>query len=512
MTGSRRLASLLSELPSAALVRGSSETVIAGVEHDSRRVDQGRLFVAVPGSRSDGHEFLHDVATRGAAAVIIQRDRVAELAHLPDDLPVIEVDDSRVALSAAAAWFWDHPARSMKVVGVTGTDGKTTTTHLMTDALSAAGARVGRMGTVDVLIPGHEGGFVGGRMTTPEASEVQRVLRLMADAGTEVAIVESTSHGLALNRLDHADYDVAVLTNVTGDHLDFHETFEAYRDAKARLFQAVARKANGGFGAAVVNDDDPSANYMLGQAGQADAIRYGLESASADVRAEAVTLGADGSQFRLVTPAGSADVRIQLPAMFNVANALAAAGAGLALGMPPEDLAQGLVRCAGVPGRMERIEEGQPFEVVVDYAHTGDAVRKVLEVLRVVCRGRLIIVVGAAGERDPGRRFGVARAAAEGADFAVFTSEDPRTEDPLTIVKEIGQHAESAGRSPGTDFLEIEDRREAIREAMKRASAGDIVVIAGKGHEQSMIYGFEARSWDDRQVAREELQRLGYAR
>jgi len=218
----------------------------------------------------------------------------------------------------------------------------------------------------------------------------------------------------------------------------------------------------------------------------------------------------DGSGFRLVTPIGEADAEVRLPALFNVYNALAAVGAGVALGIEPSVLARGLARCRGVPGRMERIETGQPFQVVVDYAHTGDAVRKVLEVLRVICSGRLILVVGAAGERDPGRRFGVGRAAAEGADFAVFTSEDPRTEDPLSIVHEIGRHAAAAGRTRGEDFIEVEDRREAIRTALSMASDGDIVVVAGKGHEQSMIYGFESRPWDDRQVAREELSRLGY--
>lgn len=511
MPRTRTLSSLLAELPDAALLRGSPETAVAGVDHDSRRVEPGWLFVAIHGLHVDGHQFLPEAAERGSAAVLVQRGRDARLEGVPAEVAIIEVQDSRSALSAAAAWFWDHPARSMTVVGVTGTDGKTTTAHLMTEVLGASGARVGRMGTVDVLFPGHEGGFVGGRMTTPEATEVQRVLRLMADAGTEIAILESTSHGLALNRLDHADYDVAVLTNVTGDHLDFHETFEAYRDAKARLFDAVAAKSTDGPAAAVVNADDPSASFMLKRAGGANPLRYGLESTESDVAARAVTLRPDGSSFRLVTPMGEVDAEVRLPAIFNVYNALAAASAGVALGMTPGDLATGLARCRGVSGRMERIDAGQPFQVVVDYAHTGDAVRKVLEVLRVICSGRLILVVGAAGERDPGRRFGVGRAAADGADFAVFTSEDPRTEDPLEIVREIGRHAADAGRRRGEDFVEVEDRREAIRTALEMASSDDIVVIAGKGHEQSMIYGFESRPWDDRQVAREELERLGYA-
>lgn len=503
----RTVASLLSELPGARLVRGEASTPIAGVEHDSRQARPGMLFAAVRGFTVDGHSFLPQIAEAGAVAAIVEPGRAP--AGLPDSLALIEVPDSRVALAEAAAWFYGHPGREMVVLGITGTDGKTTTSHLLTTVIEAAGGKVGRLGTVDTYFPG-ETGKVTDRMTTPESPDVQRLLRRMADAGCEFAIVESTSHGLALHRLDHVEYDVAVFTNITGDHLDFHQTFEAYREAKGMLFAALETSARKGVQkTAVVNVDDPSANYMLGLS-RAEPLRYGLDSRDADVAARNIILRADGTEFRLDTPRGRAPARIQLPAMFNVMNALAAATAGLAIGAEPGDIARGLEACPGVPGRMERIVAGQPFEVIVDYAHTGDAVRKVLEVLRDVTPGRLIIVVGAAGERDPGRRFGVGRAAAEGADFAVFTNEDPRSEDPGEIVREIGRHAEGAGRVRGQDFVEIEDRREAIAEAFRRAAPGDIVVVAGKGHETSMIYGTESRPWDDRDVAREELGRLGW--
>jgi UDP-N-acetylmuramoyl-L-alanyl-D-glutamate--2,6-diaminopimelate ligase len=345
-------------------------------------------------------------------------------------------------------------------------------------------------------------------MTSPEAPEVQRLLRRFADSGCEFAIVESTSHGLALNRLDHVEYDVAVFTNITGDHLDFHKTFEAYREAKGQLFSALETAAQKGVPkAAVVNMDDPSANAMLSRT-TAQPYRYGLESREAEITARNIILRADGSDFRLETPDGRADATIALPAMFNVMNALAAASAGLACGASIEEAARGLTAAPGVPGRMERIVAGQPFEVIVDYAHTGDAVRKVLEVLREVCSGRLIVVIGAAGERDPGRRFGVGRAAAEGADFSVFTNEDPRSEDPGAIVSEIGRHAEGAGKVRGADFIEIEDRREAITAALRQARKGDIVAILGKGHEKSIIFGTQSVPWDDRDVAREALARL----
>ncbi len=506
----RMLASLLAELPGAELVRGDEDAAITGIEHDSRKAAEGTLFVAIPGFQVDGHRFLPQVAAAGAGAVIVQRDHRAEWEQLAGDVAVIAVDETRPALSSAAAWYYGHPARQLVTIGITGTDGKTTASYLATSILEAADAKVGRLGTVDVYMPG-ESGSMGGRMTTPEANEVQRILRRMVDAGCDFAVVESTSHGLALHRLDHVEYDIASFTNVTGDHLDFHQTFEAYRDAKGELFAMLDTSADKGPAkAAIVNADDPSANYMAGRTAKAEVLRYGMESRDADVLARNVHLRPDGSGFRLITPRGVAEAEVRLPALFNVANALCAAGIGLAAGVEVGDIARGIAACQGVPGRMERIDAGQPFEVIVDYAHTGDAVRKVLEVLRDVSRGKLIIVVGAAGERDPGRRFGVGRAAATGADFAVFTSEDPRSEDPAAIVAEIGRHAEGAGRVRGQDFLEIEDRREAIREALTRAQADDIVVIAGKGHEQSIIYGAEMRPWDDRQVAREELASQGF--
>jgi UDP-N-acetylmuramoyl-L-alanyl-D-glutamate--2,6-diaminopimelate ligase len=248
---------------------------------------------------------------------------------------------------------------------------------------------------------------------------------------------------------------------------------------------------------------------MLGRT-SARPYRYGLDSREADITGRNLVLRADGTDFRIETPTGRADTSIRLPAIFNVMNALAAGAAGLACGAELPDVARGLTESPGVPGRMERIEAGQPFEVIVDYAHTGDAVRKVLQVLRDVTGGKLILVVGAAGERDPGRRYGVGRAAAEGADFAVFTNEDPRSEDPAAIVREIGRHAEGAGKTRGTDFLEIEDRREAIAVALGRAKPGDIVVICGKGHEKSIVYGTQSIPWDDREVTREELAKLGH--
>ena len=391
----RTLASLLQELPGARLLRGEPVTSIGSIEHDSRRAGPGTLFVAIPGFTVDGHSFLPQVATAGAAAAIIEAGHALP-PGLNDSLALIEVPRTRPALAAASAWFYGHPGRGMVVIGITGTDGKTTTSHLLTSVLEAAGGSVGRLGTVDTYFPG-ESGKVTDRMTTPEAPEVQRLLRRMADAGCQFAIVESTSHGLALNRLDHVEYDIAAFTNITGDHLDFHKTFEAYREAKGLLFEALDTATHKGIAkTAVVNADDPSANYML-ERSRAEPLTFGLEARDAMVTAHNLALRPDGTGFQLVTPRGTADASIQLPAVFNVLNALAAASVGLACGAGVEDVARGLGECPGVPGRMERVVQGQPFEVIVDYAHTGDAGRKLLGAPRQGCRGRLIIVGGAAG-------------------------------------------------------------------------------------------------------------------
>lgn len=509
MTSQRTIASLLADSPDLSLVAGNPETVIRGVTNDSRAVAPGGLFVAVPGFKVDGHDFLRQAVDAGATALLVQRDHQAVWSELGADIAIIAADETRMALSHAAAWFYGYPSRELTVVGVTGTDGKTTTEYLATYVLENGGFRVGRLGTVDAYVGG-EADHGTDRMTTPEAPEIHRLLRKMVDAGCDVALVESTSHGLALHRLDDVEYDVACFTNITGDHLDFHETFEAYREAKAMLFQALARPSTDqAEKVAIVNGDDPSANFMLSQAA-ARPIRFAVETDDADLVARDMTLRADGSSFQLRTADAAVEVNIHLPALFNVANALAAAGIGAALGMTPAAIAEGLASCPGVPGRMERVSVGQPFAAVVDYAHTGDAVRKVLSVLRDVTPGKLIIVVGAAGERDPGRRFGVARAAADHADYAVFTSEDPRSEDPVTIVREIATHAENAGRRRGEHFVELPDRREAIAHALEMAQASDTVVICGKGHEQSIIYGDTVIPWDDRAVVREELARLGF--
>lgn len=481
--------------------------LITSLAYDSRRVQPGSLFVAIPGFHVDGHAFLPQAVGAGAAALVIRRDQAERLAGLPP-VRVFAVDDTRRALSVLAAAWHDQPGERLRVVGVTGTDGKTTTTYLTSALLEAAGHVTGLMGTVQFKVAGawRENDT---RQTTPEAPEVQALLAEMADAGVGYAIVESSSHGLELRKLDHCAYDIAVVTNVGEDHLELHGTPAAYLAAKGRLFALLdAPRQKPGLRWGIVNADDPSAAHMRARTG-ADVLSYGIDQ-PADVRAEAVQLDAGGADFRLLSPWGTAAVRTQLPGRFNVSNVLAAATVALAEGVPVERIAGALAGIAGVPGRLERIDAGQPFTVIVDYAHTGPAFAKVLSTLRPLTAGRIIAVFGCAGGRSPERREGMGRAAAAHADFAVLADEDPYEEDRDEIIADIAIAMQEAGAVEGEQFVRIPDRREAVHAAFARARPGDLVLLAGKGHEQSIIIGRTKTPWDDRRVAREELAALGY--
>jgi UDP-N-acetylmuramoyl-L-alanyl-D-glutamate--2,6-diaminopimelate ligase len=486
---------------------GVNAVRITALAYDSRRAAPGSLFFAIPGFHVDGHDFIRQAVTNGAAALVVRRDRLSSLGDLA--VPVLAVDDTRVALSAAAAAFYRHPGRSMRVIGVTGTDGKTTTTYLISVLLEAAGRVTGLMGTVDFKV-GPTWRTNETRQTTPEALEVQQLLAEMRDAGVTHAIVESSSHGLELRKLDHCAYDVAVVTNVGADHLELHGTPEAYLAAKGRLFALLDERGDKpGTAAGIVNADDPrSAAHMRGRT-RAPVLSYGVE-ARADLRAEALSLDEGGAEFDLVTPRGRQRVRLPLPGRFNVNNALAASAVGEVEGLSLAEIAAGLARVKGPPGRMERIERGQPFTVIVDYAHTGPALEKVLREVRPLARGRVIVVFGCAGGRSQERRQGMGGAAARLADFSVLTNEDPHEEDPRSILGDIAAAMHAVGRREGSDFALIEDRRAAIRAAFERAGPGDLVLLAGKGHEGSIIVGRTKTPWDERQVAREELAALGY--
>ena len=480
---------------------------------DSRDVRPGTLFIAVPGANADGHDFVAGAAAAGASAALVDH-------ALPDtDLPQLVVDDTRAALATAAAWWYRDPSAALAVVGITGTDGKTTTSFLATAALEAAGVRTGMTGTAETRIGGTQEANEA-HATTPEAPELQRALRAMQIAGDAAAVIETTSHGLALNRVDAIAYDVAILTNLTHEHLELHGTWEAYRDAKLKLFEKLARSrdlrpkplvwpATG-----IVNADDASAGAFIGVAQEAGArvLTYGTDPA-ADVRATRVEEDQQRLRIAYEAPSGAATVHLRLVGRFNVHNALAVVALGEAVGLDPAAVREGLASVPVVPGRMERVEAGQPFGVIVDFAHSPASLQTVLDLLAPLAAsggGGVIAVFGSAGERDTAKRPLMGRIAGERARIVVVTDEDPRDEDREAILDEIARGAEATGKRRGHDLLVIADRRDAIEAAIERARPGDIVLLAGKGHEQSILGADGARPWNERAEAEAALHRAGF--
>jgi UDP-N-acetylmuramoyl-L-alanyl-D-glutamate--2,6-diaminopimelate ligase len=505
------LARIVSEVPAEA-VSGPTDGVVSAVVYNAARATPGALFVAVPGRWHDGHDFIPEALSRGACAVIGARPIPADW---PADHTYIRVPDPRRALGLAAAAFYGHPTRRMEVIGVTGTDGKTTTTNLIEALLARAGRRTGLMSTVDFKI-GDRRWQNDTRFTTLEAPEVQALLLEMAEDGVQAAVVETTSSGLALHRVAGVEYDVAVVTNITTEHLEVHGTLENYRRAKAMLVEAVDPEHDKPLAFAVprvcvLNADDSSFAYLKPFC-RAPLLAYGIENPAADVWASDLDLGPASSRFRVHLPGGG-DFVVTTPlvARFNVSNCLAAIAVARAHGLAPELIADVLAHAPSVPGRMQRIDAGQPFTVVVDYAHTPDSLEKVLTVLRPLTAGHLIAVFGSAGDRDRVKRPLMGAVAARLADFAVITDEDPREEDAAAILREIARGAEEAGARAGEQFIEVVDRRKGIAAAFALARPGDTVLLAGKGHEQSIIIGREKIPWDDGRIARELLAELARA-
>lgn len=497
-----RLTSLLPNVPDAALA-GPREANISGIAYDSRAVQPGDLFVALPGLRADGHGFIAAAVAHGAAAVLCQRAPETEPA-----VPHVVVSDARKAMADVAAAFYGYPARRLGLVGITGTDGKTTTGFLVHALLQGTGHAAGLIGTVAFKV----GDSVHSNtihQTTPEAPDVQRLLAEMVEACLEFAVIEASSHALMLERLRGCPISTGILTNITSDHLDFHGTLENYRAAKARLFSGLVAKASGASACAILNRDDASYEYMCA-ASAAPVLSYGLRSDAA-VRAHDVEVRADGIRFRASTPSGIVDISSPLTGRFNVYNLLAALAFAVAQDIPLDMAATALAGMQGVPGRMQRIDEGQPFSVVVDFAHTPDALMKVLDELRPLTTGRLIAVFGAPGERDRTKRPLMGRIAAERADLVILTDDDPRSEDRHQIIAQIASGARNAGPRHGTTLHLCADRREAILLAVRAARPGDTVLLAGKGHEDSITIGTHRMPWDEAAAARDAISALGAA-
>ena len=484
---------------------------IRGISHDSRRVVPGGLFVAVPGQHVDGHDFVDAAVRAGAAAVVVERPVDA-------GVPQLIVDSSQRALATAAAWWYGDPSHELGVVGVTGTDGKTTTAWLAVAALEAAGLPSGLISTAGARIGGTQESNPE-HATTPEAPSLQAALRAMADAGDRVAVIETTSHGLALERVGGIVYDAAILTNVTHEHLEFHGSWERYRAAKLSLFERLNGPPKDAAGrtwpkVGIVNVDDRSAGLFVGVAQEAGGrvLTYGTDPA-ADVRATGVEEDARRLRIEFSAPSGPARLDLRLAGRFNVHNALAIVALGEAWDLDPAAVREGLEAVPRVPGRMERIDAGQPFGVIVDYAHSPASLAAVLDLLAPAAAARgggLIAVFGSAGERDTAKRPAMGRIAGERCRLVVVTDEDPRGEDREAILDEIARGAEAVGRRRNHDLLLIADRRAAIEAAFEAARPHDVVVLAGKGHEQSIIGPDGPEPWDEAAVAREVLGSHGH--
>lgn len=498
------ISDLLAELDAPRVVAYDAGAVTS-VCHDSRSVTPGAAFVALSGLRTDGHRYLAQAVENGAALLVVQRDR--ETGWRPfsaSGVSVVAVEDTRRALAGLAAAFYGRPAERLRVVGVTGTDGKTTTTHLTTAVLETGGMRTGYASTA-ARRTGGDAVPNDTHMTTPDAVEVQRLMAEAQAGGADAFVIECSSHGLDQGRLDRAEFDVAVFTNLATDHLDYHGTLERYVEAKGHLFDLLRSAADKGVAkTAVVNADDAQAEYFRKRAGTGW-IDYGL-AAPAAVRAGEIELDGWETRFRLRTPGRDTAALLHLPGLFNVSNALAAASAGLALGLDVETVRAGLASVRCVPGRMERVESGRPFSVVVDYAHTPHGLQEALTFLRNVTSGRLIAVFGAAGDRDPARREGMGRISAELADYTVVTSEDRWTEPAETVMAGVAEGLAGVGRREGHEFVRISDRREAIAHAIDRAQPGDTVLVAGMGSQQSMIVDGSPVPWSDRHAVNELLR------
>jgi UDP-N-acetylmuramoyl-L-alanyl-D-glutamate--2,6-diaminopimelate ligase len=478
-------------------------TEITALAYDSRQVQAGGLFLAVPGEHTDGRRYLESAAQQGACAALGPRYEGDK-----PPLPYIEVEDIRAALADLACTFYDNPAQHLCTIGVTGTDGKTTTSNLISTILDAAGKRNGLMTTANFKISGQEWDNAT-RQSTLEALDIQQFLHRLHTENVTHAVIEATSHGLELQRVRGCAFDIGVVTNITHEHLDFHKTLENYRRAKARLFEMLDPTRAKGLGiapAAILNQDDSSYEVLKPYC-RVPILSYGIDTA-ADVRAVDLHLEAGQTRFRAILPDGEIEIVTHLVGRFNVSNCLAAIAATYRLGVSLACIAETLATVEGVTGRMERIDAGQPFTVIVDYAHTPDSLEKVLHVLRPLTSGKLMAVFGSAGERDRQKRPIMGRIAAQFSDFFVITDEDPREEDRFHILQEIAEGASAVGKRREEDFLCIADRREAIAVAFARARPGDTILLAGKGHEQSIIVGTAKIPWDDRRVAREQLALL----
>ena len=491
----KRLEELAALLPGARIV-GDAQTEITSIERDSRRAREGTLFACIVGAHVDAHSFIPDVARAGARAVLTERDKVA----VPPGISVLHVPDLQEALDLIVPYFYDYPTRAMRVIGITGTNGKTTTSYLVRAMLRHAGRRVGLIGTIQIMM---EDDVFSTANTTPDVIVMQQLLAEMRTRGMDAVVMEVSSHALDQGRVAGIEFDTAVFTNLTQDHLDYHKTMENYARAKARLFDLVSEQGVKEGKTAILNADDAAAKTMRAHT-HCPLITYGVDM-PADLTARKIRLGQDGMELTIAYAGAELPaVQTGITGVFNVYNVLAAAGAALAEQVSASDITAALAAFSGVPGRFELVRAGQDFSVIVDYAHTPDGMENVLRTARAVTTGRIITVFGCGGDRDRTKRPIMGRIAAELGDVIVLTSDNPRTEDPAAILDEV-----EAGVLPaigGKPYEKLVDRRTAIFHAVQTARAGDTVVILGKGHETYQILKDGTIHFDDRETAAEAIR------
>jgi UDP-N-acetylmuramoyl-L-alanyl-D-glutamate--2,6-diaminopimelate ligase len=511
-----RLSALLAALPRTLAPRaletgGEADPVVRGIAIDSRDISPGDVFVALRGAAADGHDYLAQAVGLGASALVVES---VPAGFDPRGTALVQVADARRALAPMSVRFFGAPAEELFLVGVTGTNGKTSTTYLVESILTAMGRKVGLIGTVEVRYAGERRRTPN---TTPESLDLQRTLRDMRTRGVDAAVMEVSSHGLELGRVDGVGYDVAAFTNLTQDHLDFHTDMDRYREAKLRLFRDHLKRGAG----AVVNLEDPSAERFCAAARESGArlVRVARDlSRDAEVRLESAEVSLSGTRARVLLPGGPLELSLPLVGDFNLENMLVACGVAHAAGASPAQIAIGVNSCPQVPGRVERVRwDGPGPTVFVDYAHTPDAVEKLLRALRPLCRGELVAVFGCGGDRDATKRPLMARAVAAYADRVIATSDNPRTEDPERILDQVEAGLASLPKlapeqlAGARGYARISDRRAAIETAVRIAREGDTVVIAGKGHEDYQIIGRERLPFHDGEEARRALRRRSLA-
>ncbi len=479
----KKLSELALLIPDAKII--GDDVQISGIEHDSRKVTAKNIFVCMEGAHVDGHNFISQAADKGAVAVLTARKNFMP----PENISAIIVPDMLNALAVIVPYFYDYPARAMRVVGVTGTNGKTTTTYLLREIFKSAGLKVGLIGTIQILIDDEK---FPNPNTTPNVIDLQHIFAEMRDKKIQVVVMEVSSHALAENRVAGVEFDTAIFTNLTQDHLDFHGTMENYLRAKAKLFDMISRRGTKQNKTAVINIDDVAGEKILKHC-LCKKISYGVKN-PADLQAVDVNIRADGMKLHCLM-----DLSLNITGLFNVYNVLAAIGAALAENIRPDIIKLALENFKSVPGRFERIFADVPFTVIVDYAHTPDGVKNVLETARQIATGKIITVFGCGGDRDNKKRPIMGKLAAELSDVVIATSDNPRTEDPEKILDDI-----EAGI--GDKIHErIVDRRTAIFRAIELAAAGDVVLILGKGHENYQILNTGTIHFDDREVANEAI-------